>query len=206
MQLKISLYLIALVGLVVIVSCQSNEHGELPYLGFPVIIEGDTFPHRIPDFEFMNQDSKMVTNKTFSESVYVADFFFTSCPTICPKLTRSMLRIHDYFSGREDVLLLSHTIDVRRDSVPRLRRYAENLGVTSDRWHFVTGDVNDIYSIADDYMSIAIEDPDAPGGFDHSGWLILIDKNRHIRSYCDGTNDEEVDRLIQDIKRLLNET
>lgn len=206
MKMNNWLLLIMVFGLLVVFSCQPSDQKKLPYLGFPQIIEGDTFPHHIPDFLFMNQDSQMIDNNTFSQAVYVADFFFTSCPTICPKLTRSMLRMHDYFEGREDVLFLSHTIDVRRDSVPRLKRYAENLGVSSDRWHFVTGDVNEIYSIADDYMSIAIEDPDAPGGFDHSGWLILVDKNRHIRSYCDGTDDNEVDRLIQDIKILLNET
>ncbi len=206
MTLKNIIYLSMLTGLAVFYSCQSSEPRELPYLGFPQIIDGDTFPHQIPDFEFMNQDSQMVTNATFENAVYIADFFFTSCPTICPQLTRSMLRMHDYFEGREDVLFLSHTIDVRRDSIPRLRRYAENIGVTTERWHFVTGDVNDIYNIAEDYMSIAVEDPDAPGGFDHSGWLILVDQNRHIRSYGNGTEDKEVDRLIEDVKILLNET
>nr|MBS0036816.1 SCO family protein [Saprospiraceae bacterium] len=186
--------------------CHSANERELPILGFPKIIEGDTIPHTIPDFSFVNQDSQWVTNETFGDAVYVTDFFFTSCPTICPKLTRSMLRMYEEFEGRDDVLFLSHTIDVRRDSVPRLRLYAENLGVTSDRWHFVTGDRDKIYDIAEDYMSIAVEDEDAPGGFDHSGWLILIDKNRHIRSYCDGTKDEEVDRLMEDIKILLDES
>ncbi|TVR84208.1 MAG: SCO family protein [Saprospirales bacterium] len=195
----------AVLAVFILKSCSSTDARELPVLGIPKIIDGDTIPHRIPDFTFMNQDSQLVTNETFANAVYVADFFFTSCPTICPKLTRSMLRIHDYFEGREDVLFLSHTIDIRRDSIPRLKMYAENLGVTSDRWHFVTGDMNDIYDIAEDYMSIAIEDPNAPGGFDHSGWLILVDGNRHIRSFCDGTKDSDVDRLMEDIKILLHE-
>ncbi len=198
------LLLVGLVGLL-LVSCGKEEQKELPILGIPKITDGDTIPHRIPDFKFTNQDSQIVTNETFENAMYVADFFFTSCPTICPKLTRSMLRIHDYFEGRDDLLFLSHTIDVRRDSIPRLKLYAENIGVTSDRWHFVTGDEDEIYDIAEDYMSIALEDPDAPGGFDHSGWLILVDQNRHIRSFCDGTEDEDVDRLIKDIKLLMDE-
>lgn len=197
---------ISLLIFFIISSCSTKESRELPILGFPEFVNGDTIPHQIPDFSFINQDSQIVNNATFSEAVYVADFFFTSCPTICPKLTKSMLRIHDHFEGRDDVLFLSHTIDIQRDSIPRLKRYAKNLGVSSDRWHFVTGNRSDIYNIAEDYMSIAEETPDAPGGFDHSGWLILVDKNRHIRSYCNGTEDEDVDRLIEDIEILLNET
>jgi len=202
-KIKIFILISAVAALL---GCYSDNTGELPRLGLPQIINGDTIPHSIPDFTFMNQDSQWVSNETFSQAVYVADFFFTSCPTICPKLTRSMLRMHDHFEGREDVLFLSHTIDVRRDSIPRLKMYAENLGVSSDRWHFVTGDRDEIFDIAEDYMSIAIEDEDAPGGFDHSGWLILVDQNRHIRSYGDGTDDEAVDRLIKDMERLLRET
>jgi protein SCO1 len=203
---KISGLLIAILAVAILASCAKEVKKELPILGIPKITNGDTIPHRIPDFEFMNQDSQIVTNETFENALYIADFFFTSCPTICPKLTRSMLRIHDHFEGRKDVLFLSHTIDVRRDSVPRLKNYAKNIGVSSDRWHFVTGDENQIYDIAEDYMSIALEDPDAPGGFDHSGWLILVDQNRHIRSFCDGTDDEDGDRLIKDIKFLLNDS
>ena len=169
------------------------------------MVDGDTVYHQIPGFSFVNQDSTVVTPATFDGKVYVADFFFISCPTICPKVKQQMLRIADRFKNDDRVVLLSHTIDVKHDTIPRLKTYSENLGIGAPKWHFVTGDKNAIYDIADDYFSIAIEDPDAPGGFDHSGRLILVDKNRHVRSFCNGTEPEEVDRFMEDIALLLKE-
>lgn len=184
---------------------QGNEREVLPYLGNRDVVDGDTIYHKVPDFSFINQDSQIITNETFENKAYVVDFFFISCPTICPKLTAQMLRIHDYFEGNDEVMLLSHSIDTKRDTVERLKNYAENLGVESGNWHFVTGDHDAIYEIADEYFSVAIVNPDAPGGFDHSGRLILVDKNRHIRSFCNGTEPESVDRFMKDIELLLNE-
>jgi len=180
----------------------------LPILGERDIVNGDTIYHTIPDFSFVNQDSQVVTNETFQNKIYVADFFFISCPTICPKVSKSMLRIHDRFKDEERLSLLAHTIDTKHDTIPRLKKYAEGLGVAgTGKWHFVTGEKKEIYDIADDYFSIAIETPDIPesGGFDHSGRIILVDENRHVRSFCDGTDPESVDRLIQDIELLLAE-
>ncbi|MEM9990930.1 MAG: SCO family protein [Bacteroidota bacterium] len=167
----------------------------------PLPVIGD----KIPAFTFVNQDSSIITNATFDGKIYIADFFFTYCPTICPKMTKQMLRIYDKYGNDDRVLLLSHAIDTKRDTVGRLREYAENLGVTSDKWHFLTGDRDAIGEIADDYMSIVIEDPEAPGGFDHSGRIILVDKNRQIRSFADGTNPEEVNRFMRDMDILLKE-
>lgn len=116
-----------------------------------------------------------------------------------------MLRIYEYFKNDNCVLLMAHSIDVKRDTVEKLKLYAQNLGVESQKWHFVTGNKNEIYNIADDYFSIAKEDPNAPGGFDHSGRLILVDKNRHVRSFCDGTDPASVDQFIQDIQLLIKE-
>ncbi len=186
-------------------SCQTGGEEPLPILGQREVVDGDTVYHRIPDFEFIDQDSQIVTNATFDGKLYVADFFFISCPTICPKVKQQMLRIYERFQDEPRLRLLSHTIDVKHDTVPRLKQYAENLGVRGDRWHFVTGDKRAIYDIADDYFSIAIEDPDAPGGFDHSGRLILVDDQRHVRAFCNGTEAEEVDRFMQDIELLLQE-
>jgi protein SCO1/2 len=186
------------------VSCQYSPK-TLPILGERDIINGDTAYHQIPDFEFINQDSLLVTNATFAGKAYVADFFFINCPTICPKISKQMLRIYDHFEKEEQLLLLAHSIDPKRDTVGALRLYSNNLGVNSSKWHFVTGDKDRIYDIADDYFSVAIEDSTAQGGFDHSGRLILVDKNRHIRSFCDGTDEKDVDRFIKDIEKLLNE-
>lgn len=183
-------------------SC-TQEKQELPILGRKKIENGDTLFHKIPDFTFVNQDSSKVSNRTFQDKVYVTDFFFTACPTICPKVKKQMLRIYKQFEDDPRIVLLSHTIDVKRDTVGRLKTYASNLGVEADRWHFVTGDKDAIYDIADDYFSIAIEDETVPGGFDHSGRLILVDHNRHVRSFCDGTLPEEVDEFMEDIQFLL---
>lgn len=180
--------------------------GPLPILGNHRIdpASGDTTYHVIPPFSFVDQDSAVITNKTFAGKAYIADFFFTSCPTICPKVKKQMLRLYDRYEGENDLVFLSHTIDTKRDSVGRLKLYAENLGVETRRWHFVTGDRDEIYEIAEDYMSIAKEDPNAPGGFDHSGWLLLIDKNGHIRSFANGTEEEPVNKLMKDIDWLLD--
>ena len=185
---------------------QTTEVGTLPCLGNKIYTEdGDTLCHTIPDFKFVNQDSQFVTNETFENRAYVVDFFFINCPTICPKVTKQMLRLHNHYQDDDRILLMAHSIDPKRDSVSRLAHYAKNLGVTSEKWHFVTGEKDDIYEIADDYFSVAMEDDEAPGGFNHSGRLILIDKDLHVRAFCDGTDSVSVTRFIGDIKLLLNE-
>lgn len=183
----------------------SNGLQKLPILGERDIEGEDTIYHTIPDFEFVNQDSSIVNNNTFENKAYVVDFFFINCPTICPKVTKSMLQLHNKFSEDERLLLLAHSIDPKRDSVDRLANYARNLGVSSSKWHFVTGEKDKLYEIADDYFSIAIEDPEAPGGFNHSGRLILVDKHRQVRAFCDGTDSISVQRFMGDIELLLNE-
>jgi protein SCO1/2 len=186
-------------------ACQPEEPQKLGIIGNKDIINGDTIYPTIPDFKFINQLGDTITNETFEDKAYVVDFFFTSCPTICPKVSLSMLKVQNTFEKEERLMLLAHSIDVKRDTVGRLFDYAEKLGANHNKWHFVTGDKMEIYDIADDYFSIAIENPEAPGGFDHSGRLILVDKNRHVRAFCDGTNPEEVDRFILDINTLLKE-
>lgn len=196
------LILSAMVLLLGLSACEQDQ--SLPILGNHDIDGRDTTYHRIPDFSFVNQDSNEVTNETFAGKAYIVDFFFTSCPTICPKVKKNMLRLYDKYEDEEQLAFLSHTIDVKRDTVGRLKTYAENLGVSADKWHFVTGEKDEIYTIAEDYMSLALEDPNAPGGFNHSGWLILVDNKRHIRSFCDGTDPKAVDKFTKDIDWLLS--
>lgn len=182
-----------------------EEDKPLPIYGEVSILDSDTIYHRIRDFEFMDQDSQIITNNTFEDKIYVADFFFTTCPTICPKVKQQLIRVRDEFANEDLLKFLSHSIDTRRDSVPTLKKYAEKLNISSDTWHLVTGDKKEIYDIAKDYFSIAKEDANAPGGYDHSGYIILVDKDRHIRAYCDGTDPEKVDLFMQDIRKLLTE-
>lgn len=185
---------------------QQTEKRTLPILGERDISPaGDTVYRTVPDFSFVDQDSQIVTNATFAGKVYVVDFFFIHCPTICPKVKKNGLRLYEKYKNDDRVVLLSHSIDTRNDTVPALRRHAQKLGIESPRWHLATGDKDAIYGIADDYFSVATEDPDAPGGFDHSGRLILVDKNRHVRSFCDGTDADDVTRFMKDIDVLLAE-
>lgn len=193
---------------------ERNNQKELPYLGRKEIrplkgndgIGYDTIYHSIADFTFINQDSNQVTNDTFRDHIYAADFFFTTCPTICPIMKTQMLRVYETFREEDEVMFLSHTIDPDYDTVALLHDFADRLGVSSDKWHFVTGAKEDIYDIGQNsYMVTAMEDKNEPGGYIHSGAFILVDKERHIRGLYDGTDENEVNRLMKDMTRLLRE-
>lgn len=175
----------------------------LPVLGNKEIINGDTIFATIRDFTFINQDGDTVDNSTFANKIYIADFFFTHCPTICPKVKKQMLRIQDHFDGEERLKMISHTVDPKRDTVGRLKEYAAFVGVNTQQWMLVTGEKDSLYEIAEDYFSVATENPEAPGGFDHSGRLILVDTRRRVRSFCDGTDPEAVDDFMKDVELLL---
>lgn len=184
-----------------LLGCQ--EKASLPILSKQIQIDGKLSYESIPAFHFVDQDSQQINLGTFEDKVYVVDFFFTSCPTICPVLAQQMLKIYQHFEQDDRVLLLSHTIDPKRDNVEKLAHYAKNLGVSSNKWHFVTGDKEAIFDIGDDYFNIILENEDAPMGLDHSGRLVLVDRDKHIRSFCNGTDPKEVDRFIKDIELLL---
>jgi protein SCO1/2 len=192
---------------------QEKPAHALPMLGERVVLEkedhglrvGDTVYTRIPDFAFINQDSQQVTSQTFAGKIYVTDFFFTTCPSICPKMKSQMLRIYEKFKDNPQVLLLSHSIDPQHDTVAVLRDYARRLQVSSQKWHFVTGDKDAIYDMALKYMVSALEDSTAPGGILHSGHFVLVDANRHVRGIYEGTDAESVNQLMQDIPVLLQE-
>ncbi len=192
-----------------------TENDRLPILGNMNLVDRvvngktvvDTVYHTIPAFSFIDQDSNRVTGDTFNEKIYIADFFFTSCPDICPAMKTQMLRIYEKFRDNNDVMFLSHTIDPKRDSVSVLKDYAERLGVDKDnKWYFVTGEKESIYDVGfSGYLVTADESPDAPGGYIHSGAFILVDKAKRIRGVYDGTKEEKVDILMKDIPKLLAE-
>lgn len=179
---------------------------RLPIFGQRQVVGADTIYHTIANFGFVDQDSALVTNETFKDQIYVADFFFTSCRTICPIMKTQMLRVYEATEQMPDVKLLSHTIDPEYDTVALLRDFANRLGVSSNRWHFVTGIKDSIYKVAQtSYFATAMEDKSEPDGFIHSGAFLLIDKDRRIRGKYDGTKEVEVNRLIADIKRVRKE-
>jgi len=119
-------------------------------------------------------------------------------------MTEQMLRIHEAFKDNKQVSLISHSIDYVNDSIPALKEHAEALGIkNANKWHFVETDRDQTYTFAKHYMNTAVENEDAPGGYEHSGYLVLVDQNGHLRSYADGTDAEKVDEFIKDIKLLL---
>lgn len=187
-------------------SCASKKEEKLPIFGERIMEGKDTLYHTIPPFQFVDQDSSLVTNQTFNDKIYVSDFFFTSCRTICPIMKTQMLRVYDSIKNDPDVLLLSHTIDPEFDTVALLRDFANRLDVKSSKWHFVTGVKDSIYHVAQTgYFATALEDKTEPDGFIHSGAFLLIDKERRIRGKYDGTKEDDVNRLLKDIRRLKNE-
>jgi protein SCO1 len=196
--------------------CKSNSEPEgkqLPILGEREVVTRqengktitDTIYHQIPEYSFINQDSQTVTHNSLAGKIYVADFFFTSCPTICPKMKSQMLRVYEQFKGNPNVVLLSHSIDPTHDTVTVLKDYAERLGVETSSWHFVTGEKQSVYNIAQSYFVSAMEDEQQAGGFVHSGAFVLVDENRRIRGVYDGTDPAAVDKLLKDIPVLLQE-
>jgi len=198
-------YLVAtIISIVTICACQQQSK-VLPKYGFTDVVDGDTINHTIPPFEFINQDSQLVSNKSLSDFIYVSDFFFISCPTICPKVKKQMLKIYDKYEDEPMVKFVSHTIDPKRDDVPALKEFATKLGVDDDKWYFLTGNKAEIYDIADDYFNIAIEDESAPEGFDHSGKIILTDRQGHVRAFCEGTDPDAIPQFIKDVSTLLDE-
>jgi protein SCO1 len=192
---------------ILLVNCAPKQKEEkLPIFGERIIENNDTLYHTIPDFKFVDQDSSIITSETFNNKIYVADFFFTSCRTICPIMKTQMLRVYDSIRNDENVLLLSHTIDPEYDTVALLHDFAERLNVNSAKWHFVTGVKDSIYRIAQTgYFATAMEDKSEPDGFIHSGAFLLIDKQKRIRGKYDGTKEEDVNRLLADIARLEKE-
>ncbi|MBK9734604.1 MAG: SCO family protein [Saprospiraceae bacterium] len=185
-------------------NCKVPEK-PLPYLGQTIIENGKEIHHTVGTFECYNQDSLLIDNKALSEYIYVADFFFTSCPSICPKVMKEMTKINEALRNEAMVKLVSFTIDPKRDNVSRLKLYANNLGIDQKKWYFLTGDKEKIFALANTYFVPALEDPDAPGGFDHSGKIILVDKSGHVRSFSEGTDPNETPKIIKDIYRLLEE-
>lgn len=200
---------LSLTGLLFLTACSepTATTRRLPHLGEPdITTSGDTLWPTVPTFRLRNQDSALIRPASFAGRVYLTDFFFTTCPTICPGMQRQMLRVYSRYKGNPRLAFLSHTIDPAHDSVPVLRAYARRLGVRDARqWHFATAPRDTIFSLARQYLVSAQLDPAAPGGAVHSGAFVLVDPQRHIRGIYDGTNPAEVDRLLLDLPLLLAE-
>jgi len=168
------------------------------------------YGHTIENFSFLNQNGKIITEKDVDNKVYVAEYFFTTCQTICPIMNNQMKRVHEKYKNERDFKILSFTVHPEVDTVETMKRYAVEHGVKDDRWHFLTGDKAALYRLA--RRSFFVLKPaeaenlgDAGGDFIHTNNFVLVDRKDRIRGYYNGTSKGAVDSLIQDIKVLLNE-
>lgn len=190
-----------------------DQNATLPILGNWHInefeMEGkvvqDTVYHSIANFSFTNQEGKEISNYSTDGKVYVADFFFTTCPTICPIMKTQMLRVYEKFKDEPNFMILSHTLDPEHDTAELLKDYAYKIGVENDAtWQFLTGDQEKIFEIGQtSYLTTAMTDKNEPGGILHSGAFVLVDQNGRIRGVYDGTKEGQVNRLMKDIPKLL---
>lgn len=187
---------------------------RLPYLG-----ERDVRPHPgggpadtvfavVPAFQLTDQAGQPVTNQTFAGRAYITDFFFATCPGICPKMNAELLKVYQKYQADPRLVFVSHTIDPAHDSLPVLRDYAQRLGVgpaQTSRWHFVTAPKDTIFRLAKAYFTAAQPDKIAPGGFAHNGTFALVDDQRHVRGLYDSLNPTEMTRLQVELPVLLAE-
>ena len=170
----------------------------------PVLINKD---HRIGDFKLINQRGSIATIKDWENKIVVGDFFFTPCPSICPKMTRSLKKVQDATSKNKNVLITSFTVDPEHDSAPVMRQYIKKFGINESNWYLITGPKKDIYRLArKSFQVIATDGDGGPNDFIHSDQLILIDKQKRIRGFYEGTEQKEIEQLIKDIKKLEHES
>ncbi len=160
--------------------------------------------HTIADFSFVNQKGKTITQKDYEGKIYVADFFFTTCGSICPKMTSNLEDVQKAFANNPKVMLLSHTVFPETDSVSVLKDYAIKHNVDDKKWNLVTGDKKEIYTMArKSYLAVKLGKPEELYDMVHTENFVLVDSKRRVRGFYDGTNKEEVQKLIEDIDWLL---
>ncbi|WP_179320437.1 SCO family protein [Winogradskyella helgolandensis] len=184
-----------------------NEESFTPNWITPNSKEEKAF-HKIPDFELTNQLGEKVTQSTFENKIYITDFFFASCPGICPQMTGNMFKLQEEFINDDEVLFLSHTVTPTQDSVPVLKNYADKYGAIDHKWHLVTGDRIDIYELGRDqyFVENDLREPKTIDDFLHTENFLLIDKNKHIRGIYNGLNRASMQQLIIDVKALKEES
>lgn len=162
--------------------------------------------HRIADFNLSNQNGQWVSQKDYQNKIYVADFFFTTCPTICPVMTKNMVAIQQAFANDPQIKLLSHSVTPEIDSVAQLKKYALEKGVNDQKWNLVTGDKKQIYELArKSYLAVKEDGDGGPFDMIHTENFILIDPDKRIRGFYDGTNSLEIEQLIRDVSSLKTE-
>ncbi len=185
-------------------SCGGEQKPLMKYHMGETTESGDTIFYTIPEYEFGNQSGDKVTNETYKGKIHVVNFFFTSCPGICPVIMTELMRVQEAFQETDNVMLLSHTLDPKNDTPETMLNYGERRGVNFKVWNLVTGEPEAIHVMSrEGYKMAAAWDNKAPGGINHTQRVTLVDVNGNIRGWYDGTDSDEVDRLIDDIEYLM---
>lgn len=195
--------------------CSGNDTAETnstaPSLVMPVMGEKhfdgkDTVYHTIADFSFVNQYGDTFSQESVKDKIYVTNFFFATCQSICPRMNSQLSRVQQAYKDDPELLFISHTINPLHDTVEVLKQYGEKYGAIKGKWHLLTGNKKEIYDLAkNSYLINAVEDDGTEEGFIHSEYLLLIDKQKRIRNLYDGTDSIQVNKLIEDIKLLKTE-
>lgn len=195
-----------------------NKEKPLPIIN-PVDLEEEMvdpellrvgYGHTVGHFSFVNQNGKTITSDEVKGKIHIAEYFFTTCKSICPVMNKQMQRVNRTFKNNDDIKILSFTVDPKVDTVAQIKWYADRHGATNDNWHFLTGDKMELYNLArTSYFVLKPAEAqnlgDAGSDFIHTNNFVLVDRQSRIRGYYDGTSEEEVNKLIHDIKLLLEE-
>jgi protein SCO1/2 len=214
------LTIITLSTLLSFVGCkeQSNKEGNsdnsgLPYIGQHDIVYqatdkyevGDTMFHTVPSFTYLTQDSTFLSSKEIANKVWIAKFFFTHCPTICPPMTSAMKEVNAELKDHSDqIVFLSFSIDPDRDDPERLRKYMKRHEIKANNWYFLTGNEAATHRLGvEGFQVLAQADDNSPGGFAHSPNFVLVDEQQHIRGVYDGLDPKSREQLIKDAIKLL---
>jgi protein SCO1/2 len=207
MKTKLNLTASVLLALVFLAGCGNKKTKLLlPVYGEKKVENNDTVYHRIGSFNFMNQFGEKISNETVKNKIYVADFFFATCQSICPVMSTNLKDVQKAFENDDSLLILSHSVNPMHDTVQVLNDYGLTYGAKKGKWHLLTGNKKEIYDLAkDSYLVNAIQDDGSPEGFLHSELFILVDKQGRIRGMYDGTDKASISKLIEDIKLLKNE-
>lgn len=184
----------------------TNHFTPLPIYGERYEEGGDTVYHTVGDFAFVNQFGDTVSSRSLVGNIKIVDFFFVDCQTICPKMSSQLKRVQEKIKTVKNVVILSHTVNPESDSVPVLKRYAEEYGAMQNKWHLLTGDKKELYKIArEGYLVNALQGDGGPDDFIHTELFVLVDQKNRIRGFYDGTSATAVDTLIDELKVLLKE-
>lgn len=189
-----------------VVTWYDQKFRKLPVLGVPENINGVITPHQVGDFMFTNQSGDLISPESWKNKIVVCNFFFTRCPSICPKMTNNIKKVAEAFKNDEGILFNSISVDPENDHPAQLSSFAQSYRIDAAKWQLLTGNKKEIYKLArNSFLVVATDGDGGPTDFIHSEKVILVDKQRRIRGFYEGTNENEMKNLISDIKKLENE-